>query len=561
MDTKNSKAVDYIKKYILELVAPTQLAEWDEGFVYYFQLPKHNITIQLMLPQVSDLQQLIESDQTSSDKFRASWNSIRFHILVVLGKNGLILDVLVSRMLLEDQREWLHSFKTNLKKDTWLYECFKNGLGVLADFLDKIISDVNISSASDFAEEYNYISGLLSFYEKNRHFSDEASEKSLGYFKAAALVEIIMKEAEEKTCTIPRVKKKINEDIYKIVEALQESPFPQIQMPALIYDYAHNAGNIPIKLDNGKPIVFISYASEEFELAEFVRDVLLRLTDGRMVPFVAKRDIPSGSNPLKVMLDDHLKFAKAIIPICSERSKGSSWVWWESSAVWAKGNKVHPVFTNILANGFGSPLTLVCQGKEFFIEQDFLDTMKMVCLDSNITLETMAFNDNEAKEFLRLKEKYSKPDVKVDLKTLQLMRNFLSILNGELKEIFQALFVGANQYLYADPQWVLLNYKDFNTTNKNTLWSDLIRLDIFHENSEIFNRINAIYFKLEDLNVKIRVLKPERHNLNAGSIDIHNYRDVMSEIKSLYVSPKGDTSSYEETTIGEFFAKTLKNLP
>src|SRR3989338_11230233 len=92
-------------------------------------------------------------------------------------------------------------------------------------------------------------------------------------------------------------------------------------------------------VDLDKPIVFISYAGEELALADFIRNVLIRWTGNKIEPFVARRDIPPGDNPLKVMMEQKLRHAQAIIPICSIKSKVSSWVWWESAAVWAKDNK------------------------------------------------------------------------------------------------------------------------------------------------------------------------------------------------------------------------------
>ena len=58
----------------------------------------------------------------------------------------------------------------------------------------------------------------------------------------------------------------------------------------------------------------------------------------------------------------------------------------------------------------------------------------------------------------------------------------------------------------------------------------------------------------------MKILKPHKDNLNSGSVDVRNYRSLMDEIKSLYILPKSVGSSYEESTIGEFFVNTLKAL-
>lgn len=63
--------------------------------------------------------------------------------------------------------------------------------------------------------------------------------------------------------------------------------------------------------------VFISYDAAEFELADYMKKVLeKRLVPGVSV-FVAKRDIKPGANPLKVMLEEQLLHAEALVALCS----------------------------------------------------------------------------------------------------------------------------------------------------------------------------------------------------------------------------------------------------
>jgi hypothetical protein len=109
--------------------------------------------------------------------------------------------------------------------------------------------------------------------------------------------------------------------------------------------------------------VFVSYDTSEYELATFMAEVLgKRLLPGISV-FVAKRDIPPGSNPLKVMLGDQLLRAEALIALCSQQSKTSPWLWWESSAVWARRGHVIPLYIDISPKDFNGPISLVCQGR------------------------------------------------------------------------------------------------------------------------------------------------------------------------------------------------------
>ncbi|TVM03366.1 MAG: hypothetical protein CV087_05730 [Candidatus Brocadia sp. WS118] len=306
-----------------------------------------------------------------------------------------------------------------------------------------------------------------------------------------------------------------------------------------------------------KPIVFISYATSEVPLAEFVRRILIRWTESRIDAFVAKRDIPSGDNPLKIMLEEKLKNARAVIPICSAKSKLSTWLWWEAAAVWAGGYKIHPLFTNISPKDFGAPLTLVSQGREYFIKEEFVDTLKMIGEDLGVQLVTTEFSAEEMAEFQVLTEKYSKSKKDIDFRELRMARDFLSTLSEDLKEYYDVLFTGPYPYLHMEHYYVLGNYKDFNTENKRAMWQELVKLEVFSTNPKIFNRINKIYSKVEELNLKMKTLKPERHSLNAGSVDVRNYREIMDDIKNLYIFPKGEGISYEETPVGEFLTKNV----
>ena len=165
----------------------------------------------------------------------------------------------------------------------------------------------------------------------------------------------------------------------------------------------------------GKPIIFVSYDTEELALADFVKNVLDRWTENKLDVFIAKRGIRSGENPLEVMMEQKLKHAQAVIPICSIRSKTSPWVWWESAAVWAKDQKVYPLFTNISASGFGPPLTLVSQGKEYFTREEFIETLKKVSEQFKIDVKAVDFNNEEMKKYIKLEEEYSKPGTSVKI--------------------------------------------------------------------------------------------------------------------------------------------------
>ena len=164
------------------------------------------------------------------------------------------------------------------------------------------------------------------------------------------------------------------------------------------------------------PIVFISYATEEIILAYFIEKVLKRWTNNKIEVFIAKRDLRSSDAWIKIM-EERLKTAYCIIPICSRIAKNNSWVWWESAAVWGASHRVHPLFTNISPEEFGPPLTLFIQGKSYFNQDEFTATLITVCQQLKVDVKSPELNKEELVEFDRLFEKHEKVETTKSIET------------------------------------------------------------------------------------------------------------------------------------------------
>ncbi|MFH1521813.1 MAG: toll/interleukin-1 receptor domain-containing protein, partial [archaeon] len=155
------------------------------------------------------------------------------------------------------------------------------------------------------------------------------------------------------------------------------------------------------------PSVFLSYASGELALADFVKKIITNWVGDQLDVFIARRDISPGDNPLKVMMEKKLKLAEAIVPICSMQSRKSPWVWWESASIWARNKNIYPLFTNISPNDFGAPLILVSQGKEYFDKEEFMATMQAICDYFGIKPFRNYLSEEEIDEIAKLEKEYS----------------------------------------------------------------------------------------------------------------------------------------------------------
>src|SRR3989339_363770 len=155
-----------------------------------------------------------------------------------------------------------------------------------------------------------------------------------------------------------------------------------------------------------RPVVFISYANVELALADFIKQILMKRVGESIDVFVASRDIPPGDDWQRTMMENKLKNASAIITICSLASKQSGWAWWETGSVWAKGNSVYPLYTNISMNEFGPPLSLVAQGKCYFIKEDLKETLSALFKQLGLKAD-FALNLEEEGQLEKIKKEYS----------------------------------------------------------------------------------------------------------------------------------------------------------
>lgn len=107
------------------------------------------------------------------------------------------------------------------------------------------------------------------------------------------------------------------------------------------------------------PLVFISHDAAEVAIAEILDALLTRRWKDKIRVFIANRDIPVGEEAFKRLLKENLLRAAAVISICTPRSRGTPWLYWETASLWAKRKYVFPVFFGIGAKTFGYPMALI----------------------------------------------------------------------------------------------------------------------------------------------------------------------------------------------------------
>lgn len=151
-------------------------------------------------------------------------------------------------------------------------------------------------------------------------------------------------------------------------------------------------------------LIFVSYGSADYELALLVKDCIRTALSGGVEVFVARHDIDAGDDPLKAMLEMKLPTASALVAICSEISRSSSWLWWESASVWARGGLVIPLFASVDPDDF-RPMTLVRQGRNLFDSDDFDNALKRLATHFDVALAPIL--DEHRGELWRIGKNYA----------------------------------------------------------------------------------------------------------------------------------------------------------
>jgi TIR domain len=149
--------------------------------------------------------------------------------------------------------------------------------------------------------------------------------------------------------------------------------------------------------------VFVSYATADLRLAEFVAGLLERRLGSEVKVFVAHRDIGPGRDPRRTMLEENLLQATALVALCSFESKLSGWVWWETSSVWTRNRLVVPLFVDVGPTEFGGPLPLVLQGRQLFEIVELEEALRIVSQYVSPETGVVPLTDDELRTLHELK--------------------------------------------------------------------------------------------------------------------------------------------------------------
>ncbi len=203
--------------------------------------PAYNSTATVIFSEerIEDFEEVLRKDDRTSygQRFRSF---IDFEVYIGLGKAGLIPTFKVSKVILDEQREWWKDQHAAVSLDESEARVLYTGLRKLEVFLSGILES-NPDQATRLTAIQNdleRVTGLIDYYQSHGQSLDErsASVKSLTMLKAAALCEII--EREQRRNGQPRVvAKALSDEIYEIVRLLRSETFLEVPLPDWMRDY------------------------------------------------------------------------------------------------------------------------------------------------------------------------------------------------------------------------------------------------------------------------------------------------------------------------------------
>jgi len=202
---------------------------------------------------------VIEDFEIAFDKYRNTTyfftveNNIKFKMYIELGKNGLLPTFKISNEIIGEKREWLKTYRANVKFDKIMTEELSEGLKNIIDVFNLLLRNHSDLDLSDLEHHLKQLEDLYKYYKRYDHLNSDGVEfKSLQYLKAAAVARIIELEHQREKVRITRVSRAINEKIYYIVENLRQEPFLDMEVSNCIATFkeAYSIPGESIKLES-----------------------------------------------------------------------------------------------------------------------------------------------------------------------------------------------------------------------------------------------------------------------------------------------------------------------
>jgi hypothetical protein len=224
---------------------------------------------------LDDLEPVLDGDLPTkySDGMKSA---IQLQIYLAFFHEGIIQNVKLSKVMLEEKRDWTNAIRAGTHFDDKLAARLYYGLQTLESYLDQTLQ--KHGEIQGVRKDLESIHVLTSWYQnnKNLHFG-MLDREALSLLKGAAVLAIIELEDKKGTTSAKRVTGSYDADILSIVQEFESRPYDRIKLPSVLFEYLED--NIP----TARTSVPVSTAPRPVVAAVSDLDDLLRSVNPRLV--------------------------------------------------------------------------------------------------------------------------------------------------------------------------------------------------------------------------------------------------------------------------------------
>lgn len=141
-----------------------------------------------------------------------------------------------------------------------------------------------------------------------------------------------------------------------------------------------------------------------------------------------------------------------------------------------------------------------------------------------------------------------------------LLKTQIHLLQADLQEAYDKLFVGDSSLYVQKPNEFFANYREFNISNKEAVWPEIVKSRIIIKHSDLFQKINNIFYGLNSLNEEFKICQPHQYDITADHVNFRKIKNWIDRIRRNYdhSATHSDNMSFEETSLNKKIREILE---
>ena len=194
-----------------------------------------HFVVQFTREDLEDLEPVLDGDLPTkySDGMKGA---VRLKVYLAFFQEGLIPNVKLSNVMLEDKRDWTNATLIGTHFDDNTAARLYRGLQTLQSYLDETIR--KHGEIPGVRKDLDLIRNLTAWYQNNNHLHLGMIDREvLSLLKGAAVLAIRELEDKKGTSSAKRVTNIYDADILSIVREFTSRPYDRVKLPAVLYDY------------------------------------------------------------------------------------------------------------------------------------------------------------------------------------------------------------------------------------------------------------------------------------------------------------------------------------